>query len=138
MSEGRTLPRIDADNRPYWAAAAEGRLVIQHCSSCGKPRFYPRLLCPYCHSDEHEWRRSRGGGTVYSYSVVHRAPTPSFAGAVPYVVALIDLDEGVRIFANVLDEPAKVSIGSRVTVRFRAETDEIGIPEFVLDGEAGE
>jgi uncharacterized OB-fold protein len=135
MSTGKVLPRPDADTRPYWAAAARGELILQYCAQCGKPRFYPRLLCPSCHSEEHEWRPATGAGVIYSFSVVHRAPLPEFQADVPYVVALIDLVDGVRMFANVLAEPTSVRIGQRVKVTFRRETDEIGIPEFVLDEE---
>jgi uncharacterized OB-fold protein len=136
VSEGRLLPRPDADTRLYWSGAADGRLLLQYCADCGKPRFYPRLLCPYCHSDEARWEPAAGSGTIYSFSVVHRAPTPALAAAVPYVVALIELDEGIRMFANVTADPAQVRIGRRVTVTFRHETDEIAIPEFTLIEEA--
>ena len=131
MTTGPALPRPDADSRPFWKAAAEGRLLVQYCSSCGTPRFYPRLLCPSCHSDEHRWEQAAGTGTVYTFSVVRRAPSPAFAADVPYVVALIDLDEGVRMMANVVADPAEVAIGDRVRVRFRPGTDDVAVPEFV-------
>ncbi|MEE3853015.1 Zn-ribbon domain-containing OB-fold protein [Gordonia sp. LSe1-13] len=136
MTTDRVLPRPDADSRPYWAAAAEGQLVLQFCVDCDRPRFYPRHLCPHCHSDEHRWEQASGRGTVYSYSVVHRAPSAAFAGSAPYIVALIDLDEGVRMMSNILADPSGVAIGARVAVSFRHESAEVGIPEFVLE-EAG-
>src|SRR5690242_12608965 len=98
-------PRPDADTRPYWAAAADGVLLLQRCTACATRRFYPRLLCPECHSDDHTWQEASGRGSVYSYSVVHRAPSPALQGEAPYVVALIDLDEGVRMFSRVLGDP---------------------------------
>lgn len=133
MTTGSVLPRLDADSSPFWTAALEGRLLIQYCSSCDTPRFYPRLLCPSCHSDDYRWEEAGGAGVVYSYSVVHRAPSPSFAANVPYVVALIDLDEGVRMMSNVIADPSEVGIGDRVRVRFRPVTDEVALPEFVLE-----
>lgn len=136
MATGHPLPRPDADSHPYWSAAATGELLIQFCAQCGQPRFYPRLLCPACHSAEHRWAPATGQGTVYSYTIVRRAPLPAFADDVPYVVALIDLDEGVRMLSTVVAEPAQVAIGARVKVQFRAETDHIAVPVFVLAGGA--
>ena len=133
MNAQSLLPRLDADNRPFFQAAAEGRLEIQYCSDCSAPRFYPRLLCPECHSDRSQWRESKGAGTLYSFAVVRRAPTPSFADRVPYVVALIDLDEGVRVFANVFADPDQMQIDQRVRVQIKKVSDEVGIPEFVIE-----
>jgi uncharacterized OB-fold protein len=133
MNTDRVLPRPDADGQPYWSGAADGVLLLQHCAACGRPRFYPRLLCPFCHSDEQRWEQASGRGTIYSFSIVYRAPVPAFADKVPYVVALIDLDEGVRMFATVTADPCSIRIGQRVVARFRRESEEIGIPEFAVE-----
>ncbi|MBV6756695.1 Zn-ribbon domain-containing OB-fold protein [Rhodococcus opacus] len=133
MTSGRILPRPDADTREYWAAAAQGKLLIQRCEDCETPRFYPRLLCPKCHSQRSRWDESTGAGAIHSFSIVHRAPLPEFRDKVPYVVALIDLDDGVRMFSNITGTTGDaLHIGARVRVTFRKETDEIGIPEFEL------
>lgn len=136
MAAGHPLPRPDADSRPYWAAAAAGELQIQYCTACGQPRFYPRLLCPHCHSAEHRWAAASGHGTVYSFTVIRRAPLPAFADDVPYIVALIDLDEGVRMMSTVRAEPSQLTIGTRVQVQFRTGTDQIAVPVFVPAVEA--
>ena len=128
----RQLPHPDADSRPYWDGARDGLLRLQRCSRCRTHRFYPRLLCPKCWSDECEWVTARGTGTVYSCSSVLRAPSPAFAERIPYVVALIDLDEGVRVFSNVVSDPESVRIGSPVVARFEKVNDVITLPVFEL------
>lgn len=130
----RPLPVPDGDTAPYWEAAREGRLMIQRCGGCDRHVFYPRSICPHCGSVELEWVQASGRGTVYSYTVVHRAPSPAFKEDVPYVVALIDLDEGVRMMSNILAPPGDVKIGARVEVVFDPVTPEITLPKFRLVG----
>src|SRR4051812_7289310 len=91
-------PEPNGDSRPYWDAARERRFLIRECKACCAKHFMPRHQCPECWSDQLEWIESPGEGTVQSYSVVHRAPTPEFSVNGPYVIALIDLDEGPRVF----------------------------------------
>src|SRR5205814_4069294 len=94
--------------------------------------FYPRSICPACMSDRIAWIESTGRGTVYSYTIVHRAPA-QFAEDVPYVVALIDLAEGVRMMSNVVGSPpAAVHIGAPVEVVFDDVTPEVTLPKFRL------
>jgi uncharacterized OB-fold protein len=128
----RPLPVPDGDTKPYWDAAKEHRLLIQRCQDCEQAIFYPRSLCPHCMSDRIDWIEATGKGRVYSYTVVHQSP-PAFADSVPYVVALIDLDEGVRLMSNVVGSPpAAVKIGARVEVEFDDVTPEISLPKFHL------
>lgn len=131
MSTLLPQPNPNADSLPYWNAARERRLLIRQCKECGTKHFMPRHLCPHCWSDQLEWVQSKGEGSVHSFSVVHRAPTPVFAEAAPYVIALIDLDEGPRMFANVVGESAfGVSIGSRVKVTFEERGNGAMLPQF--------
>jgi uncharacterized protein len=128
----KPVPVPNAETRPFWEACARGELLYQRCVSCGRAQFYPRAHCAHCHSGGLEWRRSLGVGAVYSHTTVHRAPTPAFKPMVPYVIALVDLDEGFRMMMNVLDcEPSKVAIGTRVRVVFR-ESDGALLPQAVL------
>ena len=127
----RPLPIPDGDTKPYWDAAKEHRLVVQRCQDCAAAIFYPRAVCPHCMSDRIDWIDATGRGTIYSYTVVHRAP-PGFADSAPYVVALIDLEEGVRMMTNVVDAPAAVRVGAAVEVTFDDVTDEITLPKFRL------
>ena len=91
----------------------------------------PRKFCPHCWSDQLEWVDSKGHGTVHSFSIVHRAPTPVFAASTPYVIALIDLDEGPRMFANVVgDDALEVAIGDRVSVTFEERGGGAVVPQF--------
>jgi uncharacterized OB-fold protein len=129
----RPLPQPTDATRPYWEGAAQGRLMVQHCAACDRHQFYPRLFCTVCLSDAMQWVESKGQGTVYSYTVNHRGPTPFFKPRTPYVVAMIDLDEGVRMMANILDcDPKAVKIGARVRVKFEPVSDTLALPQFTL------
>jgi uncharacterized protein len=124
-------PKPNGDSLPYWNAARERRLLIRQCKACGARHFMPRHLCPECWSDELEWIDSPGLGSVHSFSIVHRAPTPTFAARAPYVIALVDLDEGPRMMANVLGAEAQcIAIGDRVRLTFEDRGDGALIPQF--------
>lgn len=123
-------PVPNADTLPFWEACARGELLYQMCLACERPQFYPRRLCASCQSDRLEWRRSKGRGTVASHTTVHRAPQPAFK--TPYVIALIDLDEGFRMMVNILDAaPEAVAIGARVTIVFQ-EIEGVSLPQGQL------
>lgn len=127
------LPKPDKDSQAYWDAARRHELVLQRCSECNRFRFYPRLICPYCLSDQFQWRRASGRGAIYSFTVIHRPPFPAFRDRVPYVLALIDLEEGVRMMSNVVScDPRAVEIGMAVEVTFEDITEEITLPKFRL------
>lgn len=127
----RPLPKPDRDSAIYWEAAKRHELLLQQCSSCQRFRFYPRVICPHCFSESFEWRRASGTGRIYSFTTIHRAPFPSFADKVPYTLALIELDEGVRMMSNIIDcDPMTVEIGMRVEVTFEDLTEEISLPQF--------
>ena len=131
MPNSLPQPTPNGDSLPYWNAARERRFMLRECKACGRKHFMPRHLCPHCWSDQLEWVESKGGGTVYSYSIVHRAPTPAFAGNVPYVIAMIDLDDGPRMFANVVGAKAlDVVIGDRVKLTFEPRGDGAMLPQF--------
>ena len=123
MSEvqAKPVPALDAYSRPYWEGADQGLFRFQRCRGCGKAQFYSRSVCVHCQGTDLEWQTAAGLGRVASFSVVHRAPTPAFRGDAPYVVALVDLDEGIRFMCNVLHcDPAAVRIGLRVRVIFES------------------
>ncbi len=131
MTYTKPLPIVDGDSAPFWAAAREGRLAIPRCEDCGRYHFYPRVLCPHCHSDRVAFHDVSGEGCIYSFTVHHRAAGPAFESDLPYVVALVDLDEGVRMLTNIVPGPIeRVKIGARVRVRFDHATDEITLPKF--------
>jgi uncharacterized OB-fold protein len=124
-------PTIDPEILPYWEAAAQGDLVLPRCRGCVRLFWYPRGACPRCMSLDIEWQLSPGRGTVYSFSVVHRA-AKKWGEATPYVLAYVTLDERITVVANVVDcDPADVEIGLAVTAVFeRADDDETGVLRF--------
>jgi uncharacterized OB-fold protein len=124
----RPLPFHDNVTRPFWEAAADQRLLYQECPACGNRQFYPRAACARCGA-EPEWREASGRGTVHTFTVIRQFGGPGFKDALPYVVAMIDLDEGVRMMGNVTDvDPDDVRIGLEVEAYFVPATDTIGIP----------
>lgn len=127
----RPIPIPDAATATYWSAANEGRLMMPRCSQCCRWHFYPRALCPHCGSDALEWTACSGAGTVYSFTVVHRAPSPAFAQEVPYVVAIVAVEEGPHLMTSVAGcAPDQVHIGMKVRARFRRVADDTQVPVF--------
>lgn len=128
----RIRPRPNRDSQPFWDACKRHELVLQYCRDCGRPWFYPRPCCPHCLSLAFDWRPVRGEGQVYTYTVVHRPPSEAYQDAVPYVVAIIELDEGVRMMSNVIGCPSEdVRIGMRVRVTFEDLAPETTLPKFL-------
>ncbi len=117
-------PQIDAATEFFFAKAREGLLSIKVCTSCGKPHWYPRALCPFC-LGETEWRGASGRGTLYSVSVTRRA------GPEPYAIAYVTLDEGVTMLTNIVDcDLDTLRIGDRVEVTFKPAEGGAVIPMF--------
>lgn len=132
----RPLPAPDHTSAPFWAACAEGRLLYQHCGTCGADQFYPRPLCLSC-GNTPGWRPSQGHGFVYSYTIVRQQHAEPFRELVPYVVAMIELDEGVRMMGNVVGcEPEAVTVGMAVEVFFAPAADDVALPFWRPDDTA--
>lgn len=134
MSEASLLPPLPAltdDVAPFYEAARRRELRFQRCSDCGTWRHYPRPACPACLSRRHAWERASGHGAVYTWTVVHGPTLPAFAGAVPYNVVDVLLDEGVHFVSQVLDCPSEaLRAGLPVTAVFVPVTDEITLVKF--------
>lgn len=134
MSDRRSakpLPRVDEESKGYWEACRRHELRIQRCRSCNQLRFYPRAVCPECMSEEVEWVLCSGRGTVYTFTVTHQNHAPGFRESLPYVLAYVELEEGVQMLTNVVDcAPDDVKIGMPVEVTFEDVTDEIAVPRF--------
>lgn len=125
-------PMIGRDSRFFWDGTAIGELRIQQCNACGALRFPPGPACPVCGALDRGHVVAAGTGTVFSY-VVHRHP-PVPGKELPIVLALIDLDEGVRMVGEVLDvEPEEIEIGMRLRVDFNRIDDELTLPVWRLD-----
>lgn len=126
------MPASNADSEPYWQAAREGKLVLQQCVACGLKRFLPRHLCPVCWSDQTQWVEATGRGTIHTVTTVRRAPSQAFREKVPYVVALIDLEEGPRMMSNIVGPNAgEAHIGQAVEVTFETRVGG-AIPQFKI------
>lgn len=128
----RPLPLPDPDSAPFWKGCREHRLMLQRCAACAQHRYPPHAYCPSCRSPDVEWVASSGRGSVFSWIVVtHPVPREVFESEVPYVVALIELDEGVRIASNIVGcAPGDVYAGMRVGVWFDDVTPETTLPKF--------
>ena len=126
MTYDLPLPDLsDPGTGPFWAAARDERLEVQRCARCEAPRWPPRPVCPQCLSPGGTWTPVAPTGTVWSHATYRRAMAPGFAAIVPYTVALVELDAGVRMIGRVLSPPEDVVIGSRVEAAFEAVTDDV-------------
>ncbi len=120
----------DPDSAPYWEGIANDELRYQRCGACDAAIFYPRSLCPDCGTPEPAWQVSAGDGVVYACSVIHRSP-PAHKDEVPYVVALVDLNEGFRMMSRIVDcDPDAVAVGQSVRVVYRDDSDGKPAPYF--------
>jgi uncharacterized OB-fold protein len=127
----RDLPSIEAESRPFWDAAREGRFLIARCGSCGKAHHYPRPFCPFCWSEDVSWEDASGQATLYTYSTVYTNDLPPFSERLPYIAAVVDLDEGPRVMTNIVDcDPSELRIGMPLRVAFRELTPEVTAPVF--------
>jgi len=116
--------------RPFFEGLKQGKLLIPYCESCGKAHFYPRSACPHCWSeDEYDWRPASGTGVVHTFTVVRNNPPPAFVPMLPYSIAIIELDEGVRLLSNIVGDYEDTAIGDRVEVEF-VERDGESLPLF--------
>lgn len=128
----RPLPRVDVWAWPYWESARRGRLVIQRCHACDEAVFYPRPACPQCGRDTLVWEEASGKATVYSHTTVESYAPSAFTDEVPFVIAIVQLDEGPRMMTNLIGaEPNAFHCGMAVQVDFMAISDEITLPVFV-------
>jgi uncharacterized OB-fold protein len=124
----KPLPALDPVSGPYWLAAAEGRLLIQQCPKCGNRQFYPRALCTACAADP-EWLECSGLGEVHTFTVVRQYGAKPFRDELPYVIAMVQLEEGPMILGAVTDvDPEAVHIGMPVSVYFVKAADDVGVP----------
>ena len=126
----RLAPAITPDTEFFWNGLRENKLLIQRCAGCGQLRHPPRPMCPNCRSLDWDTVESCGRGTVYSYVMPHEPKFPFFE--YPYVVALVELEEGVRLVSNLTDiAPTDVAVGMPVEVYYQA-FDGAGSQDLVL------
>lgn len=132
----KVLPKETELSMPFWEGCRAGELRLQHCAGCDRFQFYPRIVCTGCGRGGLAWRAVSGRGRVASFSVVRRGLSPAYVA--PYVVALIDLDEGPRLMSNIVDtDPAAVAVGDRVEVQFESWGDDHVLPVFRVANPGG-
>lgn len=133
-SSGRPLPRITPVSKPLYEAASEGRLLLPHCPRDGF-FFYPRNRCPSCLQDDWSWDEASGRGAVHAFTIDRVGHDPGQRERVPLVVAVIELAEGPRMTANVLEcAPEDVHVGMEVEVLFepltRSDGESVTLVQF--------
>jgi hypothetical protein len=132
MAEYRKpLPIPSPVSQPFWDGLNNGEVRVQRCTACGEYVFYPRPHCTICLSDNLEWVAVSGGGTVYAFTIVRRAMNPAFAEDVPYVYAIVNLDEGPRLMTNIVGcAPEDVRVDMPVKAVYDRVTSEITLLKF--------
>ncbi len=127
----KPLPVPSPVTEEFWRAARRHELVLQRCRACERYIHYPRALCPYCLSDDLRWTLVSGRGSVYSFTVARRPTASVFADWVPYVIAVVELVQGLRMTTNIVGcAPEDVRIGMAVEVAFEDVTEEVTLVKF--------
>ncbi|HOO89604.1 MAG TPA: Zn-ribbon domain-containing OB-fold protein [Syntrophales bacterium] len=131
MAYKKPLPKINADTREFWKGCEEHLLRLQKCTECGTVRWPPSFICPRCHSQTTEWITSTGRGLIYTFTVNHVAFDEAFQEDLPYVVAVVALEEGPHLLTNIVGcDPGVVRCDMPVEVVWDDVTDEISLPKF--------
>lgn len=127
----KPLPRLTALNRPFWEGALQGRLLFQRCTACGRFWYPIEPRCPKCLSAHYEWSPVSGRANVLSFVVFHQVYDARFKASVPYNVALVELEEDVRMFTNIVGiADDDIRVGMPVAVEFEKVAEEVSIPRF--------
>jgi uncharacterized protein len=125
----RIEPPVTATSEPFWEATRQRRFLLQWCADCDHAIFFPREVCPRCQGSRMEWRPSAGTGVIHTYTVEHHPQNPNLTA--PYTIALIDLDEGVRMMSNVIGcRSEAVQVGMKVRITWEELSDGRNLPQF--------
>ena len=132
MELDRPLPQpITPEAKPYWDGLREDKLMLPRCRECRRAFFYPRVLCPFCHAADIEWFQATGRGRLYSFEIAYQAFNKAFKVKPPYVLAMVELEEGPRLMSNLVGiepDPKRITCDMPVEVVFHKLTDEITLP----------
>jgi uncharacterized protein len=132
----KPIPKLDDPAMaPFWTHTKQHVLTAQKCSSCGSLRFPALPICPRCMDLRFEWVPVSPHGEIWSYAVYHRAFHPGFKDEIPYVVAIVENEDGVRYTGRIRGSREKVSVGAAVEVVFVDETPEFTLPQWTLTSE---
>ena len=131
MATEKPLPQVNPDTRPFWDGCREHELRFQKCVECDHVRWPPSMICPECQSTQTEWITGGGKGVVYTFAVYHRAFHPAFKDDLPYVSAIVELEEGPHLLTNIIGcNPDDVRCDMPVEVLWEDVTDEFSLPKF--------
>jgi uncharacterized OB-fold protein len=132
----KIIPIPQGESEFYWNKTSQEQLWLRKCNRCSEAYFYPRDISPCCFSRDTEWTQSSGRGRLYAFSIIYRSPNQGFQEEAPFIVAIIELEEGPRMTSNIVGvdtpSPDKLRIGMPVTVVFDKITDELSLPKFIL------
>jgi uncharacterized OB-fold protein len=133
LANNVALPLPDSASQAYWDAASEGRLLIQQCPHCETRQFYPRPFCIHCLSPDIEWIEAKGSGKIHTFSVVERTSDPRFIDHLPYVLAIVELDEGVKMTTRIVGAQIDaLQCDMPVQVVFEELNADVALPVFTL------
>jgi uncharacterized OB-fold protein len=131
---GKPVPQPTTDSARFWDGCNHEQVLLQKCRACGRVQFYPRPFCAHCQGEGLDWIATAGGGTIHSFTIVHKPANRSFDADVPFVIALVDLDEGVRLMLNVIGEDRlAAAIGRRVRICFEQRSPQQKLPQAALE-----
>ncbi len=131
QSASKPVPVPDEVSAPFFDGARQDRLILQHCATCDRWSFPVRERCPHCFAAKLAWRPASGRATLYTFTIMHQVMNPGFATSVPYNVAQVDLDEGVRMTSNIVDiANDQLRIGMKLQAVFEDAGDGVKLPKF--------
>lgn len=132
MDLERPLPTpLTPEAKPYWDGLKQGKLMVPRCNACGKPFFYPRVACPLCHGRDIGWLEASGRGRLHSFAIAHQSINRAMKVPPPYILAMVQLDEGPRMLTNLVNvpaDPAQLRCEMPVRVVFAKQTEDVTIP----------
>jgi uncharacterized OB-fold protein len=133
MDMTKPIPLTQPWTEAFWEGTKHGKLLVQHCRDCDSNIFYPRKFCPECWSGNLDWIEATGKGTIHSFSTAYDMVEPRFMSDLPYTLAYVDLDEGIRMATRIVEcAPEEIAIGKRVEVTFHRLNDDFHLPYFKL------
>ncbi len=123
--------KIPSWQQPFWESLRQREIRIQRCTSCKRYRHVPKEICANCHSTSYSWEPVSGRGIVYTYTIVHRGPTPAYQAGAPYAIVHAAMDEGFRMVGTITGiDPESVTIGAPIRVVYTDLSPEWTIAEF--------
>jgi uncharacterized protein len=129
----KPVPQADGTTRHFWESLKAHQMEIQRCNDTGNAFFYPRGMSPFTLSDNISWESVSGKAVVHAFTIVHQNRAPGFVDELPYVVAMVELEEGARMMTNLIDvepDPEHVKIGMPVEIVYEDITDDVTLPKF--------